>query len=336
MFFALAVPFFDYKRVSGIYLKILFAVCCCFSLFALFELLSKASVFTIRMPKTPGDVFVALNFAHNATGSLYAMVTLFALIFFLKERIIKHKIIYLVVFIICAAGLFFSKSRGSYTGFAAGMVFVLWMHFRSIKKFLIAAGVLITGLIPIVYLTGTWSRIIKIFDFNEVNVAARFSFWEKAWYLFTKSPVFGIGYGRQNDVSYLLYDKLRGIHGVFAFFVKPLYFFNDSQAHNSYIQFLAETGVFGLGLLLFFWVLCFLLLLRAYNKNNSSEYGKKIYLCGIGSIVILFVLSFTENYMSATTVMACISIVNSLAIGLAWQENKQQKNSMSQNQTPLT
>ena len=326
MFFALAVPFFDYKRLSGIYFKFLFAVFSGFSLFALFEFLSKLSVFTIRMQYIADDIFVALNFAHNATGSVYAMVSLFALVFFLKEKILKYKFVYLAVLIICVAGLFFTKSRGSYTGFAAGLVFILWMHFRSIKKFLITLSALIICFIPIVYVTGTWSRILQIFDFKEANIAARFTYWAKAWYLFTKSPIFGIGYGRQNDISPAIYDKLKGIPGLFAFYLQPTYFFNDSQAHNSYIQFLAETGVIGLGLLLLFWGLCFGILIRAYNSKFSSDFGRKIYLCGLGSIVALFVLSFTENYMSATTVMACISIVNSLAIGLAWQENARKLN----------
>ena len=120
----------------------------------------------------------------------------------------------------------------------------------------------------------------------------------------------------------MLYHKLKGIPGIFSFYLNPSYFFNDSQAHNSYVQFLAETEIIGLGLLIFFWGVCFGILIRAYNSPYSSDFGKKIYLCGLASIVALFVLSVTENYMSATTVMACISIVNSLAIGLAWQERR--------------
>lgn len=322
MFFVLAVPFFDYKRLSDVYFKFLFIVFCGFSLFAIFELLSKISVFTIRMKYNPDDIFVALNFAHNATGSVYAMVSLFALVFFLKEKIFKYKLVYVAIFIICVTGLFFTKSRGSYTGFAVGLVFVLWMNFKSVKKFFITLGVLIVCFIPIVYITGTWKRILQIFDFKEVNTAARFTYWAKAWYLFTKSPIFGIGFGRQNDIFPISYDKLKGIPGIVSFYLDPVYFFNDSQAHNSYVQFLAETGTVGLGLLLLFWGLCFGILIRAYNSKHASDFGKKIYLCGLASIVALFVLSFTENYMSATTVMSCISIVNSLAIGLAWQENK--------------
>ena len=325
MFFALAVPFFDYKRLSSLYFKLLFIVFCGFSLFSLFELVSRLSIFTIRILGTAEDIFVGLNYAHNATGSVYAMVSIFALVFFLKEKILKYKFVYLAILIICVAGLFFTKSRGSYTGFAAGLIFVLWFHFKSIKKFFITLAALIVAMIPIIFFTGTYQRILQIFDFKEANVAARFTYWEKAWYLFSKSPIFGIGYGRQNDIAPAIYDKLKGIPGLFAFYLQPTYFFNDSQAHNSYVQFLAETGVIGLGLLLIFWGLCFGILIRAYNNSHSSDYGKKIYLCGLGSIVALFVLSFTENYMSATTVMTCISIVNSLAIGLAWQENYQNR-----------
>lgn len=321
MFFALSVPFFNYEKLSNIYFKLLFFVFCGFSLFAFFEFISKLSIFTIRIKYNSEDIFAGLNFSHNATGSVYAMVSLFALVFFLKEKIIKIKILYLIILLICVAGLFFTKSRGSYTGFAAGLIFVLWFHFKSIKKFFITLAALTAAMIPIIFFTGTYQRILQIFDFKEANVAVRFTYWEKAWYLFSQSPIFGIGYGRQNDIFPEIYHKLKGIPGIFSFYLNPSYFFNDSQAHNSYVQFLAETGIIGLGLLLFFWGVCFGILMRAYRSSYSSDFGKKIYLCGLASVVALFVLSVTENYMSATTVMACISIVNSLAIGLAWQEN---------------
>jgi len=45
-------------------------------------------------------------------------------------------------------------------------------------------------------------------------------------------------------------------------------------------------------------------------------------LGGLASIVLLFVLSFTENYFSTTTIMVPASMIVSLCIGLSWQENR--------------
>ena len=41
----------------------------------------------------------------------------------------------------------------------------------------------------------------------------------------------------------------------------------------------------------------------------------------LGGIAILFILSLTENYLSATTVMICISMLVSSSIGVAWQDS---------------
>jgi len=41
----------------------------------------------------------------------------------------------------------------------------------------------------------------------------------------------------------------------------------------------------------------------------------------LGGIAALFILSLTENYLSATTVMICISMVVSLSIGVTWQDS---------------
>lgn len=95
--------------------------------------------------------------------------------------------------------------------------------------------------------------------------------------------------------------------------------FSFSHAHNSYLQFLAETGIVGLALLILFWILCFSIIFKAY-KNAKGQFSKKVYLSSLGGIVGLFGLALTENYLSATTVMVCMSMATSLAIGLAWQE----------------
>ncbi|MHB8280659.1 MAG: O-antigen ligase family protein [Candidatus Humimicrobiaceae bacterium] len=96
------------------------------------------------------------------------------------------------------------------------------------------------------------------------------------------------------------------------------------QAHNSYLQFIAETSVIGLGLLLFFWISCFVIIFKAF-KRASSVFEEKIYLSSLASIVALSFLSFTENYFSATTIMICISLVISLSIGAAWEKREENK-----------
>ena len=325
-FFMLAIPFFNYKKTLNLFFNFLFITFSLFSLYGIFELLFGKTSIMIQTDLSAGTMFTALNYAHNATGSVYAVVSLFALIFLLQTSKKKLKILYSIVLVICLVGLFITKSRGSYIGFAVALVPVIWMNYRSVKKFLITILILVFASLPLIFLTGAYQRILQIFKFSLDNktayaTAARVEFWEKAWYLFSKSPIFGIGFGRFNDIDPYNYQRLKGFPGILSLYTDSNFVFSSSHAHNSYLQFLAETGIVGLGLLILFWVLCFRIIYKAYNFSTNLYY-KRIYLSSLASIIALFALSFTENYMSSTTIMICISMVTSLSMGLYWQEKK--------------
>jgi O-antigen ligase len=275
-----------------------------------------------ELERDRGLMFNALNNAHNATGSVYSIVCIILLAFFLKEKK-RIKYLYLFVFLLALVGLLITKSRGSYIGFAAGAVIVLWLFFRSWKKFGITIGAVIAVAIPAVYFSGIYSRIPGFFDFSGGTSGVRLRLWEKAWYLFGQSPIFGVGFARYNDIGYENI-RLTGLRQIVSIFIEPKFDFSSGHAHNSYLQFLAETGVVGLGLLLLFWILCYLRILKAYNQTKN-DFSRKVFLAGLGIIGGLFALSLTENYFSATTVMMCISVFISLSLGLFWQEKQMAK-----------
>ena len=325
-FFALAIPYFDYRKVTNIFFKFIFFT------FTLASIIGLTEYFTKRFDLFFGiqnseEVFLVLNYAHNATGSVYAVTCIFLLAFFLLENKKYIKVIYFLALFICLTGLLLTRSRGSYIGFIIGVVIVLWLYYRSLAKFFITMILMLAALTPIVLFTGTFDRIKMIFDFSESNASVRFVLWERAWHLFTRSPIFGIGFGRYNDINYISWgetiprlDLFIGYPNITAFYMEPAYRFGFGHAHNAYFQFLAETGIIGLGLLLFFWILCYRKILKGYNLTRDG-FSKKVFLSSLGGIASLFALSLTENYFSATTVMICLSMTVSLAIGLSWQES---------------
>jgi O-antigen ligase len=262
-----------------------------------------------------GFLFLAFNNAHNATGSVYAGVSLTALVFFLKEKGVK-KILYALMTLILLAALILTNSRGSIVGFIAGLVIVFWFNFKPIK-FIKVFGALILLSIPIIYFSKIYRSILAVFSL-EGTTLTRISLWTKALNLFNQSPLFGVGFGRFNDINDQNFS-LSGIRGFIAFYIRPVFNFNTAHAHNSYLQFLSETGIIGLSLILFFWILCFLKLARAY-RDTKNDFSARIFLSGIGIIICLLVMSLTENYLSATTVMMYVSMLLSLSIGLHWQE----------------
>jgi O-antigen ligase len=329
LFFALAVPFFNYRKAANIYFKIIFFTFSAFALFALIMFLSKNFSILYRLQNRE-ESFIVFNLTHNATGSVYALVSVFLLAFFLWERNKKFKIAYIIMLAVCIVGLFLTRSRGSYISFIAGSIIVLWIYFRSVKKFLIALLAMIAALVPVIFISGAYKRVLQIFDFKEVNISWRMVLFERAMFMFKQSPIFGIGFGRFNDISspdiinnfnfnnmhiFLGYPK------IISFIMERNFVFSDAHAHNSYAHFLAETGIIGLGLIILFWILCFKSIYRGYS-NTVDELAKKIFLSAMGGIIALFTISITENYFASPTILMCISMVTSLSLGLCWQERK--------------
>ena len=319
MFFVFSIPFFDYKKALSIYFKFAFFTFTALSLLGLTEYMFEKTAITIQKEPYAGKIFHAFNVTHNATGSVYSMICIFALVFFLREKNIYKKTGYIFVLASCIIGLLITKSRGSYVGLAAAFIFILWMNYRSIKKFLISLAIISAASLPFLYITGAYKRIFQIFDF-KATTTIRLDLWERAWSLFSQSPIFGVGFGRYNDI--FENSRLQGIRGLVNIYIDPNFAINDAHAHNAYFQFLSETGVIGLFLLLLFWFLCFYKINRAFI-NTENEFSKKVYLCGLGAIISLLTISFTENYMSATTVMVCVSIIVALCLGLIWQNDKE-------------
>jgi O-antigen ligase len=317
-FFALAVPYFNYEKVSKIYVNFIFIVFSLFSIWGIIGLVTKNYPPIFLYASSEGATFIALNRAHNATGSVYAVVSIFALVFLLYSSK-KLKIIYGAVFALSLFGLIISKSRGGLIAFAAVALMVIWFYYESFLKFIITSVALAVLSLPIIYLTGYHERLLALFDATEWGVKTRVALWGRAWDYFNSSPIFGVGFARYNDVPVLRGHRLIGLENIAAFFMGHNFDYSAGHAHNSYLNFLSETGIIGLGLLILFWLLCFLKIKKGYH-STTNLFTKKMFLSTLGSIATLFVLAVTENYFSATTIMVFMSMVVSLSIGLYWQE----------------
>lgn len=323
LFFIFSISFSNYKKLADYYFKLIFSVFTIFSLIGIAEYFLSSGFLLVHTEAYVGKLYFAFNFAHNATGSVYAVVCVFLFVFLLKEKITKLKVLYSVILLINLLALLLTKSRAGYIGFFGAAIIIIWLHFKSIKKFLITIGVLIAGAVPILYFTGIYKRVIEILNFQGGTTVVRFYIWEKAWYLFSQSPIFGIGFGRFNDVFNIdrgVFDigRLRGYPGIVSFYMKDSFYFDSAHAHNAYLQFLAETGVIGLGLILLFWILCIVKILKAYNSTKEN-FTSKVLLSSLASTFVLLILSFFENYLSVTTVMVPVSILVSISIGLYWE-----------------
>ncbi|GAI47811.1 unnamed protein product, partial [marine sediment metagenome] len=70
----------------------------------------------------------------------------------------------------------------------------------SVKKFFKALSIMVLISLPFIFITGIYKRILQIFDLKSAPTVIRFELWDRAWYLFSQSSLFGIGFGRFNDI----------------------------------------------------------------------------------------------------------------------------------------
>lgn len=324
-FFIFSVPFIKYEKASKFYFNIIFLVFIVFAIFGFYEYITKDYFFTVRVDFLM-PMFVAANIAHNATGSAYAIISIFALAFFLYSEKL-NKFLYFIVLIICFPALLMTKSRGSLIAFVITGFFMLLIYLKSFKKIIIAISTLSVALVSMIFITGTFERVLQIFTLKDNTFLTRLYFWKKAIYLFNQSPLFGVGFGRFNDIGFTVGAEvhLTGIPGVISFYTNKDFTFDESFAHNSYLHFLSETGIIGLALVLIFWITCFYLIFKSY-KYIENKNLKKILFASLGGIIGLFILSITENYFTAPTVMMILSVSTSLSLGTAWEVQIRKKN----------
>ena len=129
----------------------------------------------------------------------------------------------------CAA-LYLTGSRGGLIAYA-GMVLVTIWFFK--PKGAAFSRVLLAGVLSIAIVfsvqpeSAGGGRLQEVDDFTS---ASRLALWGTAGVMFLQHPVLGVGYGNYRS---LYNDYLPG--------VTP----NQLDAHNIYLQFLAETGIIG-------------------------------------------------------------------------------------------
>lgn len=329
LFFAFTSPHLDYRLLFSVYHQLLLTI---FSVFAVLGAIEMACGGHGILTRSDSGLvlFTALNKAHNATGSVYAaacVVALCALLF--DSSTSRKRRRYSWFLAICLVGLLMTKSRGSLLAFSLAGAFAYYLRYgrsRATILRLVAFGAI---LVIMAFATGMHHRVIASFDYGgDYNIISRFQAWAKAWALFKLSPTIGVGFGRYNDIdpgAPTSASYAEGYPGFAALCTSAIPLYNDGNAHNSYLQFLAETGLFGLGLLLLFWYSVYRRLHHAFRISGDATVRLASAL-GKTNLVLLLVLSLTENYLSATTVMLFMSASIGMTLGLIGRSRRVESN----------
>ncbi|MBP3041813.1 O-antigen ligase family protein, partial [Bacillaceae bacterium Marseille-Q3522] len=226
--------------------------------------------------------------AHNAFGGFMGIVSLVNIILLKNDKKL------LLALIPNLALLYYSDSRGSLIGVLLAVViyYLYKLNFKKIRRLFFIS---LIGSLAFIYIEGymvwnasnrpvapTLEEAIEYSDNLQLDSATEqvfsyiersytivhrvYFYWPVAMDLFFRSPIFGIGFSRYDDVPH----NIESNNYLFAINNSDAVLHTNYHAHNSYLHILAETGI--VGLLLFFFIFrSFIRVAKKFTKNIYSD-----------------------------------------------------------------
>ncbi|HEY6348050.1 MAG TPA: O-antigen ligase family protein [Candidatus Angelobacter sp.] len=145
-----------------------------------------------------------------------------------KERWFRY--VALIAHSLACAALYMTGSRGGLIAYAGMVLVSLWFfkpRVTALSRVLLAGALSVAVVASLQPPSAGGGRLQEVDEFTS---ASRLALWSTAGVMFLQHPVLGVGYGNYRS---LYNDYLPG--------VTP----NQLDAHNIYLQFLAETGIIG-------------------------------------------------------------------------------------------
>lgn len=211
----------------------------------------------------------------NVLGQYLILVIPVAFAMLLKAKESGSKIIYTLINIAMFACLLYTWSRGAWVGVLLSLVFFVLLKDRRWLILCIVGLLLMPSVLPASIL----NRITSIGNLNDSSTAYRVSVWVASLRIAKDYWMSGIGIGSS------AFEK-----------IYPAYALNGAgfalHSHNFYIQWVVETGIFGL-------ITFFAIILTAYKqitlvKNRRTLIGL-VTLAMAGSLLGFLFQGMAEN-----------------------------------------
>jgi O-antigen ligase len=184
-------------------------------------------------------------------------------VLFGSKRAREHTVLLVLAVVIMGAAVGFTSSRGGLLGFVSVLAFVILLQFltpkggmeehdnvRSSARQKIAVAVaglaLMIVIFSVILFLGGNDQLLRGAGVTRADVdisSGRFHFWPIALKIFSDHPFLGAGFDAFG-VAFTKYDTWNG-------------FLRVEQAHNEYLQTLADSGVIGLVCIIAFIFLLF-------------------------------------------------------------------------------
>ena len=212
-----------------------------------------------------GRVTSVLNYS-NCLGGFMAIIAAFSLALAILDNSPAWKKIGGIAFALSAVTILFSQSRGALAGLLAVVVLGVAFFAKGWKlRMALLAGTIVV-LIILVPLLADFSQHLTV-KAEDASFISRLFVFASAGQLFLKSPIVGVGYGNfRHLMDFDVFDLQA----------------NNWDAHNLYLQLLAETGILG-----FITFGCLILLALWYARRMFRQSSEMSRLLGFATLAAL-------------------------------------------------
>ena len=257
------------------------------AIFAVLQSLSATSkLYWIRTPRFGGWIY-GPYVNHNHYAGLMEMLVPIPLVFaFSRYARGRERWAAASAAAFMGATIFLSGSRGGMVAFALQVAIFLWFLFRERaagRAAFLMAVFLVISLASIAWIGGSevTARLATISAGKHSDLAGdiRFQINQDSLRMFAQRPILGWGLGTFETV----YPQFRSFYTDFTV----------DKAHNDYLQLLAETGVIGFGLMIWFLVSIFRCAVPKI-RNWPSDINGAVTLSAVISISGLLVHSLVD------------------------------------------
>jgi len=239
------------------------------------------------------STFMALDF-----GALLLMYSIFVMIYlFFAENSLKYNYLSASALILLLVTLILNQTRGAWLGFVGGSLITFWLHKKRFIPIFLIVLIVVVLLVP----AAIQDRIMSITDLeNNKSNSTRLGLWKSALMIFRDNPINGVGINNFRRAYKSGYEQPN---------VDPF-----SHAHNTYLNFLSETGILGFSALLYLFFSILKYLYIGYEKIED-KFSRLFILGTMSSFIGAFMIQgMTESNFSKSVVGRTLWFFIALAV----------------------
>jgi len=259
----------------------------------------------------------------------------------LYEKSLTKKLFLGGLFGVNFLGLLVTSTRSAWLGFFVASIFIAFflaahqvsIILRNRKWLIFLAGLLFLmmfypvrverqGERKVLVVKLAIEKVKSLTDFKQMAYVQRFLIWQAAYSMFKERPLLGHGWGNFEIIYPFHQGKYLEIKKYSPFRT------HANNAHNEILEIVSQTGIVGLGIYIWLFILFFKVVIDSYRKLNI-EYDKTVVLGLLASIFGMLI----DNLLNVSLHFPMPALLFWISMGLTM--GICQRSGMSEHRIPI-